>query len=41
MPKFMTLPTRTALTGRAATPRMLDMERAREQRRREQREMLI
>lgn len=41
MPKFMTLPARAALTGSAMTPRALEIERAREQRRRSQREMLI
>ena len=41
MPKFMTLPARAVLTGSAMTPRALEIERAREQRRRSQREMLI
>ncbi|ORY90536.1 hypothetical protein BCR43DRAFT_447167 [Syncephalastrum racemosum] len=41
MPRFMTLPTRAALTGSAMSPRALELERAREQRRREQREILL
>ncbi|KAI9318113.1 hypothetical protein BX666DRAFT_2153717 [Dichotomocladium elegans] len=41
MPKFLTLPTRGALNGSALTSRMLDIERAREERRRTQREMLM
>ncbi|KAI7850238.1 hypothetical protein BDC45DRAFT_518835 [Circinella umbellata] len=41
MPKFMTLPARATLTGTPMTPRALEIERAREQRRRSQREMLI
>ncbi|KAI9262349.1 hypothetical protein BDA99DRAFT_560191 [Phascolomyces articulosus] len=41
MPKFMTLPSRAALTGSTMNARTLEIERAREQRRRTQREMLI
>ncbi|KAI9498514.1 hypothetical protein BDB00DRAFT_800615 [Zychaea mexicana] len=41
MPKFMTLPSRAALTGSTLSARALEVERAREQRRRGQREMLI
>ncbi|KAI8141526.1 hypothetical protein BJV82DRAFT_618086 [Fennellomyces sp. T-0311] len=41
MPKFMTLPSRAALTGSTMSARALDIERARERRRRDQREMLL
>jgi hypothetical protein len=40
MPKFITLPTRALASG-TLDPRAIELERAREQRRREQREVLI
>ncbi|KAI8098016.1 uncharacterized protein B0P05DRAFT_461341 [Gilbertella persicaria] len=40
MPKFITIPTRGLATG-ALDPRSIELERAREQRRRDQREVLI
>ncbi|KAI7879756.1 hypothetical protein K492DRAFT_195715 [Lichtheimia hyalospora FSU 10163] len=41
MPKFMTLPNRASINGTPMTSRALEIERARERRRRSQREMLI
>lgn len=41
MPKFMTLPNRASINGSPMTSRALEIERARERRRRSQREMLI
>lgn len=40
MPKFITIPTRSLATG-VSDPRSIEIERIREQRRRDQREVLI
>jgi hypothetical protein len=40
MPKFITIPTR-ALTTSVLDPRLIELERTREQRRRDQRETLL
>lgn len=41
MPKFITIPTRGLTTSGALDPRSIELERVREQRRRDQREVLI